>query len=113
MANRNTTQLGAPGPRPLGAPRTGGPQANGAGQHAPAGGTPLTLSTLREVRGELASLSEVLGRMSAELADLRRAVETLTASGGQAPGSDAPVGRSEAAKKARPANLGHRAERKD
>ena len=91
MANRNTTQLGAPGPRPLsvrplGAPQTVGPQANGAGQPAPAGTTSMTLGTLRAVRGELASLGALFDRMSDEMANLRRAVETLAEHGGDGPG---------------------------
>ena len=72
MSNRTTTQLGAPGPRPLSGP------ANGRAQ-APAGATSMTLGTLREVRNELASLGDLLERMSKEMSGLRRAVETVAA----------------------------------
>lgn len=76
MTSRSKTQLGAPGPRPLGG-AMGGP-ANGH-TAAPAGTTSLTLGTLREVRNELASLGDLLERMSKEMSGLRRAVEVVAA----------------------------------
>ena len=90
---RPPTQLGAPGPRPLGNPQ------NGA---APAGATSMTLGTLREVRNELASLGDLLERMSKEMAGLRRAVEAVASrdeaglGGGGAPADAARAGRERA-----------------
>ena len=83
MANRSTT-LGAPGPRPLGA-QARPAQPNGI---APAGATSMTLGTLREVRNELASLGELLERMSADMNGLRRAVEAVAARGPGTPQAD-------------------------
>lgn len=77
------TRLGVPGPRPLGQPASQNGQGAGGGMGA-ASPTGLTLGTLREVRNELASLGDLLDRMSKEMAGLRRAVETVANRGGEA-----------------------------
>ena len=89
-----TTPLGAPGPRPLGAP--------GNGQGTPAGATSMTLGTLREVRNELAGLGDLLERMSKEMQGLRRAVEAVANREARLPDADPEAGKAErkAAKRA-------------
>ena len=118
MTNR-TTQLGAPGPRPLGR-AANGQAAPGAGPVAsPAS---MTLGTLREVRGELASLGALLERMSGEMKGLREAVEAVAAQGRQPAPETRAAGKAdekavkrarkaEAAREARDADLAARVEK--
>lgn len=82
------TRLGAPGPSPLGL-HPGKPNGSGGGHQAPAGAASMTLGTLREVRNELASLSQLLDRMSTEMKGLRQAVEAVA--NREAPAPDAGV----------------------
>lgn len=83
------TRLGAPGPSPLGL-QAGKPNGlGGGGQPTPAGAASMTLGTLREVRNELASLSQLLDRMSTEMKGLRQAVEAVA--NREAPAPDAGV----------------------
>ena len=92
-----TTPLGAPGPKPLAARPLGAPQ-NGAA--TPPGTTSMTLGTLREVRNELASLGDLLERMSKEMTGLRRAVEAVAARGEHGPDAEAREAAAKAARKA-------------